>query len=102
TAAPGCISLSEVHRKVSAERSAENVLSDSLTTVRQQPFTAMLEETTSEAASGPASTRRLAPASNFSISATRPTCSTIPVNMLGLIYAPKTREGQARRMGRGG
>src|SRR6266550_4652391 len=89
TRVPGFISPKLVRRSVSPERSAEKLSPEISTAVRQQPFTAMLPDFASPAASGPAFTRMLAPMqsgrapeslrSNDSIV---PTYSTSPVNIV--------------------
>src|SRR5437879_1803970 len=96
TRVPALISANEVRRSVSEERSAAKISPLISTMVRQQPFTAMLPDTASEAASGPACTRSRPPAvpvsrapfssasfptALLSSASTRPTCSTIPVNI---------------------
>src|SRR5437588_4056679 len=95
TRVPALISANEVRRSVSEERSAAKISPTISTMVRQQPFTAMLPDTASEAASGPACTRRRLPCTPFSSApsraSTRPTCSMIPVNISEVSFDGEVR-----------
>src|SRR6266436_8210673 len=82
TRVPGFISPKLVRRSVSPERSAAKLSPEISTAVRQQPFTAMLPDFASPAASGPAFTRIRAPESLRSSDSIVPTYSTSPVNIV--------------------
>src|SRR5882762_9377748 len=82
TRVPGFISPKLVRRSDSPERSAAKISPEISTAVKQQPFTAMLPDFASPAASGPAFTLMRAPASPRCSDSIVPTCSTSPVNIV--------------------
>src|SRR6266704_394242 len=86
TRAPGFSSPNDVRRSVSPERSAAKRMLSLETTVRQQPFTAMLFDTASDAATSGARMVTRPPAADKSSDSILPGCSMIPVNIVEISF----------------
>src|SRR2546427_6182654 len=86
TRAPGFSSPNDVRRRVSPERSAAKRMLSLETTVRQQPFTAMLLETASDAATSGARIVKRPPSAGKSGDSILPICSMIPVNIVQISF----------------
>src|SRR6266704_2059097 len=84
--APGFSSPNDVRRRVSPERSAAKRMLSLETTVRQQPFTAMLLETASDAATSGARIVKRPPSAGNSSDSILPICSMIPVNIVEISF----------------
>src|SRR6266571_1256195 len=86
TRAPGFSSPNDVRSRVSPERSAAKRMLSLETTVRQQPFTAMLLETASDAATSGARIVKRPPSAGNSSDSILPICSMIPVNIVEISF----------------
>src|SRR2546425_12975619 len=86
TRAPGFSSPNDVRRSVSPERSAAKRMLSLETTVRQQPFTAMLFDTASDAATSGARIVKRPPSADNSSDSILPICSMIPVNIVQISF----------------